>query len=387
MADPIDEANGQAIIWVPIPKKSINDEMKKRVRIKDVALMAGVSTGTVDRVIHDRGNVAPEVRNKVLKVMEELGFERNLIASALAMNQTFRIVVLLPEPSADPYWKQPYEGMEAARKQVQHYGIQVEYHFFELLSPEDFLEKAKAILFNPPDGILFPPIFVQEGKWLLKECEAKGIAPIIFNTNISEATKLSYIGQDSYQSGVLAARLLSFGLNKNETVLILNLSKGSTNAIHLVDKAQGFRHYFEQHTKKEIKILTLEFEHFNDEEKLSSFLRNLIMENPNLSSIFFTNSRAHLAIECLEESVVNRIKIVGFDLVEQNLKMLQQDKINFLINQNPKQQGYLGIISLYQHFIVKTKIPALQYLPLDIIVKENVQYYQNQKNVPSDILT
>ena len=50
--------------------------MKKRVRIKDIADKAGVSTGTVDRVLHDRGRVAPNVKKRVLEVVDELGYER-----------------------------------------------------------------------------------------------------------------------------------------------------------------------------------------------------------------------------------------------------------------------------------------------------------------------
>lgn len=42
------------------------------IRIKDIAIKAGVSTGTVDRVIHDRGRVSDEVKAKVLKIIEEL---------------------------------------------------------------------------------------------------------------------------------------------------------------------------------------------------------------------------------------------------------------------------------------------------------------------------
>ena len=59
--------------------------MSKRVRIKDVAKKAGVSTGTMDRVIHNRGRVAPVVNKRVLEVMKELGFQHNLIASTLIL--------------------------------------------------------------------------------------------------------------------------------------------------------------------------------------------------------------------------------------------------------------------------------------------------------------
>ena len=65
--------------------------MAKRVRIKDIAERAGVSKGTVDRVIHNRGNVAPAVKQRVLEVMKELNYRPNILASALAYNKNWTL--------------------------------------------------------------------------------------------------------------------------------------------------------------------------------------------------------------------------------------------------------------------------------------------------------
>jgi LacI family transcriptional regulator len=46
--------------------------------------------------------------------------------------------------------------------------------------------------------------------------------------------------------------------------------------------------------------------------------------------------------------------------------------IDFLINQNPVEQGYLGITCLFNHLLLKTTVEKVQYLPLDIVVTENV---------------
>ncbi len=67
--------------------------------------------------------------------------------------------------------------------------------------------------------------------------------------------------------------------------------------------------------------------------------------------------------------------MVGFDLIEPNLQLLGENKIRFLINQNAWHQGYLGILTLVNHLILRKETPTIQYLPLDIIVRENVEYY------------
>lgn len=222
---------------------------------------------------------------------------------------------------------------------------------------------------------------MEEGAWFLKACKKKNIPAVILNTNLEQVETISYIGQDSYQSGILAARLLDFGLNSGETALILNLAKSSINAQHLVEKEKGFRYYFEQETPKQITILQKHFDDFDDKTHLNNFIQQVLKENPKLSGIFFTNSRAHLAVDCLAKEWTKKIKVVGFDLIQPNIDYLKSGQIDFLINQNPVEQGYLGIISLFNHLINKESIEPKQFLPLDIVVKENLKYYLKKQEL------
>lgn len=352
--------------------------MKKRVRIKDIADKAGVSTGTVDRVLHDRGKVAAAVKKRVLEVMDELGYERNLIASALAYNKTIRIAVLLPDPSKDPYWKQTDEGAQKALKAVQHYGLLATRFYFDSFDPKHFLSQAKKALSEEIQGVLFPPLFAEEARWLLEETAGKGIASAMINTQLEGGKPLCYIGQDSYQSGILGARLLDFGLDNAQTACILNLDFSTKAAHHLHKKEAGVRAYFEQNSKKKINIIRSDFEHFNDIKALQIFVDALLNKHPDLYGIFVTNSRAYKLVDALEHLTDRPIKIVGFDLIKPNLNYLKQQKIHFLINQNPVEQGYEGVMSLFKHLLLKEAIAPLQHLPLDIVVQENVEYYLNR---------
>lgn len=356
--------------------------MKKRVRIKDIAEKAGVSVGTVDRVLHKRGDVADDVVKKVLQVMDELGYERNLIASALAFNRQIRIATLLPDYKVDTYWTQPWEGIQMAAKSLKHYGITVQDTFFDLFNPDDFLAKAHAVLRQNPDGLLFPPLFKMEGMQVLDECQRANIPVVQINTYIEHPHVLSYIGQDSFQSGVLAARLLNFALRDGEPALVLNLEKGVTNASHLMEKERGFRYYFANNRQKNIHVLSSNFEDFENMGHLRAYLSSFTHGTAQIGGIFVTNSRAYKVIECLEEEDLAKMFIVGFDLLEPNINYLHHNKINFLINQNPVEQGYLGVLSLFKQLFLKETPERLQFLPLDIVVAENVQYYlQRQKQI------
>lgn len=360
--------------------------MKKRVRIKDIADKVGVSTGTVDRVLHNRGNVAEDVKQKILKAVDELGYERNQLASALAYNHKIKVAALLPNPALDPYWEQPNQGILKALKSVQHYGLLMDLVYFDHMDPNDFVKCATKILANEPAAFLFPPLFVKEAKWLIQQCQVLNIPYVTINTELKNSGCLCYVGQDSYQSGVLGARLLNFGLNENETVCILNLDYIAKTAYHLIEKEQGFKDYFREHKRKKINIIKKSFDNFEDENKLELFLRELIEQHPKLHGIFVTNSRAYKIVDYLEIITDREIKLVGFDLISENLAYLKADKINFLINQNPNEQGYLAVMSIFKHLILKEEIEEIQHLALDIVVKENFKYYLNKQNSGKTII-
>lgn len=61
--------------------------MNKNYRIKDIAELSGVSTGTVDRILHERGKVSEDARKKVEKVLKEIDYQPNLIARSLAVEE------------------------------------------------------------------------------------------------------------------------------------------------------------------------------------------------------------------------------------------------------------------------------------------------------------
>ena len=62
--------------------------MVDKIRIKDIAQCAGVSVGTVDRVLHNRPNVSPKARIKVEKALKDMDYQPNMYASALAVSYT-----------------------------------------------------------------------------------------------------------------------------------------------------------------------------------------------------------------------------------------------------------------------------------------------------------
>ncbi len=351
--------------------------MSKRIRIKDIAEKAQVSTGTVDRVLHNRGRVSEDARKKVLEAMEELSYRPNLIASALAYNKTWRIAVLIPNPENDAFWQQPLRGIERGFQSVQDYGIALEYFYYTDGDTEDFVKKANMVIAGQFDALLAAPLFSKEGHEFFDKCDANGIKYVQINTFLerSDESFLCYIGQKSFDSGVLAAKLLDFGTSAGETVMVLHLEKEVYNSMHLVQKERGFEAYFDENPKAGVSIAKASYPNVEDKVGFELFLKEQFQQYPNLNGIFITTSKIFNILPILETLNKIEVKLVGFDLIDANLGYLEQNKINFLINQNPLKQGFLGIINIFNHLILKKKIKPIQYLPLDVVMKENMEYY------------
>jgi len=356
--------------------------MSKRVRIKDIAKKAGVSEGTVDRVLHNRGSVSKKAKERVSAAMKELKYEPNRLARILVNNKTWRVATLLPSLNGDAFWEQPNSGIDKAIGVVKDYGVEVSKYFFDGNIASSFVKQSEIILEQAYDAVLIAPSFLQEAHHFFDSCEQYGIKYAQLNTYVERESKefLFYIGQDSYHSGLLGAKLLNFALSEGETALILHLESNVHNASHLLRKEQGFEDYFSQLQDNKILTAKSSFSNVEDDIQFQRFIEFLLQNHPNLKGVFVTTSKVFHLARHLERMNIHNLKLVAFDLIKENIDYLNNNKIDFLVSQNPVKQGYLGIMNLMNHFVFERSFPKVQHLPLDIVIKENYQYYLDENN-------
>lgn len=355
--------------------------MNKRIRIKDIARIAGVSKGTVDRVLHNRGNVSVSARKKVIAAMEKLEYEPNVIASALASKKSWRIAVLIPDPKSDPFWEQPREGIMRAHKTLRDYGVEIDFYPFRDADPAHFRLQGNKMLSRHYDALLIAPSFARESHELLDQCEQRNLEYVEINTYLERdhPAFLAYIGQDSYASGQVAAKLLNFEMCSGDTAIILHLEEAVYNARHLMDKQAGFETYFEKQAHKHIRVMQQSFGQIHDGAATDAFIRKMLHTYPGTTGIFVSTSKLYHVVPPIRKYQSKPIRLIGFDLIKPNLRLLVAGEISFLINQNPYKQGFLGIMNLFNHLVLKKDNQKLQFLPLDVVMRENVRYYVEEE--------
>ena len=340
--------------------------------IKEIARRANVSIGTVDRVIHNRTGVSEKTKDKINAIINELNYQPNIFARRLASKKLLKFVVLMPSSEETDYWEGPLDGIRQAETEIKPYGIEVDLYLYDLNEKRSFNEQAGRLLLEEFDGVIIAPVFTDEAIKFLKRLRERHIPYIFINSDIPEYAGLSYFGPNLYQSGYLAAHLMKYLVDRAAPLLVVNISKEIDNHHHLLRKEEGFKAYFEKHNLGN-PIYKLDIPHtdfLSVKHAMLSFLKD-----HDVKAIFVTNSRVSYIARFLKESNDEQTLLVGFDYTKENLVYLQDETIDFLICQKPREQGYKAMIGLYQNLVHTATVEQINFMPIDIITKENADAY------------
>lgn len=69
----------------------------KRITIETVAQATGVSRQTVSRAMNDKGEISPETKERVLKAIQELGYQPNRLAQGMVTQRTKTVGLVMPD--------------------------------------------------------------------------------------------------------------------------------------------------------------------------------------------------------------------------------------------------------------------------------------------------
>ena len=331
----------------------------------------------MDRVLHNRGEVSDRTKNKILKIISELDYKPNIFASNLASKKSSVFATFLPQPpSKEGYWNKPFVGILKRMSELQQFGIQIEPFTFSQTDRTEFMKVADKIIELNPDGVLFAPFFKRESQEFIEKLKKQNIPFVFIDSEIKNAGQISYIGQDSYQSGLVSGKLLDLIL-PGGNILVIHFAKEMDNQNHLVEREKGFYDWYMINNKSGHQLFTTEVSNTEDDEWMENV--KYLIEINNIKGIFVTNSKVFFAGRLIEKYNLKDIKMIGHDLVKWNVEFLNKDIVQFLICQRPEEQGYKAINKLFRFVVEKKQIADQSYTSIDIITKENIEYYKEFK--------
>ena len=351
-----------------------------KIRIKDIAERAGVSVGTVDRVLHERPNVSPKALAKVKKALEEMDYKPNMYASALAYNKSYNFFMVLPKHESEAYWEEIEEGAGAACDRLRDFRVSYKVAYYNRFDTSTFAKTMTEVLRQQPDGVIVVPSQLDITRKYADIMHEQGIPFILLDSYMPDLRPLAFFGQDSFSSGFFAARMLMIIASKEKEIMLMKqMRNGNVASKQQENRETGFRHYMHDHFPN-VTIHEVNLSLDEKRESYDAILEKFFEEHPLVHHCITFNSKAHLVGEYLLRSNRRNIQIMGYDMVPKNAECVRQGSISFLIAQHAFMQGYACIDTLFNAIILKKEVDPVNYMPIELLTKENIDFYR-RKNI------
>lgn len=350
--------------------------MAKQVKIKDIAQMAGVSAGTVDRILHHRGNVSAKSREAVEKVLSQVGYKYNIHTSAISVKKEFKIIISIPNAVDGEYWGLLRSGVEHALEEFSDISIENRYYFYNQFDIYSCREAFEKILEDNADAAIIGQTFSKETQVLCQQLDQRSI-PYVFVDSIAEDTNpIESFTTDQYACGYLLGKLLDTVTPENSSYAIFNSQRtGNHRSSNSVIRREGFCKYMDE-AGLIGRIKETSFSVLNLEEAEYTLL-DFIKTNPDVKGIAVLNSRGYILADILHKNNIEGIKIVSFDLTDNNKRGLMNGHIAVLLCQRPVLQGFNAVKAIINKLLYnKPADKVLHLMPIDLIFKENLPFYK-----------
>ncbi len=284
---------------------------------------------------------------------------------------------LMPKPpSEEGYWNKPFIGVERRIAELDQYGVQIQPFTFNQFNSQSFVSESNKILELKPDGVVLTPFFKKESLAFIEQLNELKIPFVFIDSEIKDAGQLSYIGQNSYQSGLVSGKLLNLILTDGN-ILVIHFAKEMDNQNHLVQREKGFYNWYKNNKVEKHQLYTTEVTNTDNDIWMRSVSEKI--KEKNIKGIFVTNSKVFNVARLIEKYKLTDIQVIGHDLLKENIEFLKKGVVQFLICQRPEEQGYNAINKLFKFIVQKRIIATENYTSIDIVTKENVDYYKEFK--------
>lgn len=353
--------------------------MAERIRIKDIAEKAGVSAGTVDRVLHGRPNVSAKARAMVEKALREQNYRPNIYASALAYNKSYSFSALIPRHEQIAYWEEVEQGIRMAVEAHKDLNITADIDYYDRFDDQSFINIANSCIAKRPNGIVLVPVGLDATREITDKLHALSIPFVFLDSYMPDLKPLAFFGQDSFSSGYFAARMLMLIAGKESEVVLMKITKdGRVVSKQQANREVGFRHYMRDHFPN-IKITDLELPFDGTRQQYDKLLDAFFATHPKVHHCITLGSKAHVMGEYLLRTNRRDVQIMGYDMVKKNAECLRDGSISFLIAQHAYQQGFACVDALFRAVVLKAKIQPVNYMPIELLTQENVDFYKRMQ--------
>lgn len=314
------------------------------VTIKDIAAVAEVSRGTVDRVLNNRGSVKPDVEERVKMVAASMGYKPNAAAKAFSTLKKKMVFGILLPSIGDLFFEDLITGIWEAQRELEDYGVKIILKETSGYDVDRQLEEIDELLGEGITALGLLPLMDGRVAGKIDSIVDSGIPVVTINSDIEDSRRNIYVGTDFKKSGNLAAGLMGL-INPRARVLILT---GSSKLLSHKLRIDGFYEKIEQRFPQISVIDTIECR--NNNFTAYEGVKRAIEEHPEMDALYITAEGIKGACEAVSLHPEREIRIICFDDVNYVKEYIKEGKISATICQQPNRQGYEAVKSMFSWF-------------------------------------
>lgn len=315
------------------------------VTIKQIADLCGVSRGTVDRVINERGNVKTETRDLVLNVIKKLEYRPNPAGKALSARKNNPVVGILIPAEGNPFFDDVIRGIKTAAEKYEIYGLNILFHTTrgyniraQLQILDELKNKINALIISPIND----PLIINK----INEFVDEGIFVVTLNNDADESHRHCYVGSNYVNGGETAGALLQMIAPPKANIGII---MGSSKILGHRQRLKGFEYSINKNN--DFRIIDIQE---NDDDDICSYdkTREMIIRYPKINALFIVAAGVYGA--CRAVLSLNRqdnLTILAFDTVPTTIEMMKNHVIKAVIYQHPYRQGQRAMQIIFEYLV------------------------------------
>lgn len=336
--------------------------------IQQIAELAGVSRGTVDRALNHRGRINPDVAERIERIAEEIGYvpkHRKIETEKLGENARGKRIGVVTQLSGSSFMIQVNKGILDAAGKLADRGIEVVLKENGSVDETEQLKAIASLEEEGLDGLAIMPVDSDAVRFKINELvEGKRVPVVTFNTDIVGTKRCCFVGLDNRKSGQAAAGLMGLMMRGRGKVLVItgyfSNSAGSRRVDGFVDEMK------KSFPEMELVGVQSSFDHTAEVEKI---IVNSMSAFSDLEGIFVASGGQAGVQRAFDKlGIEKRPYVIIYDLTPKNEKALSEGSVDFLIDQEGYDQGYRAL-SILADILTDKKMPEKEYMYTEINIK------------------
>lgn len=343
----------------------------RRIGIHEIARLAGVSIGTVDRALHGRKGISEKTRQRVLTIARNTDYRPNLAARALSKAKPIaRIGVCIPR-EIHFFYDQVRQGIWAEARDHEHLGVDFIYRPVDRQGAGE-AERIQELLASDIQGLILTPGDPKKLTPVINEAERKGIRVICVATDAPESDRSSVVCVNPELNGSIAGELMGRFVTPGSRVAVVT---GMLQTEDHLKKVRGFSETFPRMCKggKVAEVL----EGHDDEDETFIKCSQLLQRTKKLAGVYVAT--ANCLPVCRAVTVLGltrKIKVITTDLFQEMVPYFEKGTIVASIYQRPYVQGQRAVRLLVEHIFSSQPFPRNYFLNPGIVLLSNLRLFR-----------